>query len=108
MRLILYSILILAQSSVFGCTIVGGIPRQMSSKEFKQELQKINSAYSSSLIGVTNDRVYLERNSMVELPSLLGLGPTVVIYWAQLSEFSSEEQKAFQQSKFFPDCSQQK
>ena len=100
MRLIFCSLLFLVLGAFLGCAVVSGKPRQATANEFKQELQRINSAYESRMIGVTNDRAYMERTSMVELPSLIGLGQPVVVYWANLSEFTSEEQEALRQGKF--------
>ena len=59
------------------CLIFSGRARQESAAEFRYELQSVNSAYWSQLIGTTKGRAYIERTSAVELLSIIGLGPTV-------------------------------
>lgn len=99
MRIFLYIFLSTLIGGAVGCALVSGKPRHISALEFKIELTSINSAYGSKFIGVTDERAYLERTSLVELPSIIGFGPTVVVYSADLNEFTSEVRESLRRGE---------
>lgn len=51
----------------------------------------MNSAYRATLIGATQDRVYIEYMTGVHASSLFSNQPKRIVYWASRSEITDEQ-----------------
>lgn len=66
----------------------------VTAERFRSGLDKAHTVQSSTFLGVTQDRAYLENSHVPSLTNFLGLGWARTIWWCDIASFTSEEQKA--------------